>query len=239
MEPLSKAAGSLLSLVNTTISASDWIACANCGHNYRQAGIGKDGVCRTCLDRANERQTRLSGILSARALVEHTWERFQATDENREAFEAVRAFDIFKQSLYLFGECGVGKSHLASLIIREAVSRDLRSIIQTEPSQMLRSITSALHEGAEAEERAINRFVNSSLLVLDDLGTEKVTDYKLEKLYEVINGRDKAMKPGLVITSNYSVQRLAERLNDDRIASRLGGMCVVKKVGGQDWRLAK
>jgi DNA replication protein DnaC len=233
------ATAQLQSLANTVISASDWIECVDCHHRYRPSGMGKEGVCRTCENWLRERQARLGSILSTRAMVEHTWPRFQVTDENREAFETVLEFDFLKQSLYLFGECGVGKSHLASLVIRQAVNCGLRSIIQAEPSQMLRAINSALRESAEAEERAINRFINASLLVLDDLGVEKVTDYKLEKLYEVINGRDKAMKPGLVITSNYTLDEISERLNDDRIASRIAGLCTVVKVGGQDWRLVK
>jgi DNA replication protein DnaC len=239
MEKFSKMTAKLLNQVNTHISASDWIRCAGCGHSYRPAGMGKNGICKTCIASANESYIRLTTILSHRALIEHTVERFQVMPENEEAFNAVQNFDMFRQSLFLYGECGVGKSHLSSLIVRAAINRGLRSIVVTEPSPMLREINTALMAGAEAEQRAINKFVNASLLVIDDLGTEKITDYKLEKLYEVINGRDKAMKSGLVITSNYSLQQISERLKDDRIASRLSGMCKVIKVGGQDWRLEK
>lgn len=239
MEKFSKATAKILNQVNTIISANDWVACAVCLKNHRPSGIGGDGICRTCHDGARARNSRLGGILSVRAMAEHTRGRFEVTEENFDAFEAVRTFNPYKESLYLFGNCGVGKSHLASLIIRQAVNLGMWSIIHTEPSPMLRAINAALREGAESEERAINRFVNASLLVIDDLGTEKVTDYKLEKLYEVINGRDKALRHGLVITSNYSIQQIAERLNDDRIASRLSGLCDVIRVGGQDWRLAK
>lgn len=201
--------------------------------------MGKDGICKTCWGKESERKERLKTILDVRAMVEHTWERFQITEGNQDAYEAVRNFDPASQSIYLYGDCGLGKSHLASLIIRQAVNRDLRSIIQTEPSPMLREINSALNNGAEAEDKAIKKFIGASLLVLDDLGTEKVTDYKIEKLYEVINGRDKAMKNGLVITSNYDLDALASRLKDDRIASRLSGMCIVKKLTGEDWRPKK
>jgi DNA replication protein DnaC len=238
MESSSKKAESSLCLVNTTTSAN-WIDCALCRQKYRAAAITAAGTCYPCHDRQRRRSDRLREILSNRALKEHTLERFQVNDENREAFEVVQSFDPLKDSLYLWGSCGVGKSHLASLIIREAIACDLLSIIQTEPSQMLRDINSALHQSAEAEERAINRFAKVSLLVLDDFGTEKITDYKLEKLFEVINGRDKAMKAGLVITSNYSVGQISSRLNDDRIVSRIAGLCRFVKVGGQDWRLVK
>jgi DNA replication protein DnaC len=201
--------------------------------------MGSDGVCKTCVGAAAKRLERLETILSKRAMVEHTVERFGVTNENRAAYEAAINFDPLSESLFLFGECGVGKSHLASLIIRDAVERELRSILQVEPSEMLRVINSALNDSAEAEGRAVNKFVGASLLVLDDLGVEKVTDYKLEKLYEVINGRDKAMQSGLVITSNYTLDGIADRLKDDRIPSRIKGMCKVIRVGGIDHRLSK
>lgn len=239
-------AHSHLSLINTHTSQSDgWIRCTGCGQEYREHVINSDGLCDLCEKRAAEdaekrerRERELVALLSPKAHKFFTWERFQVTDGNRKAAEAVKAFAPDSQSLYLFGGCGVGKSHLASLTARAAYLSGLRGVIVSEPAEMCRAIQAAGRESPEAERAAIDRFVRAPVFVLDDLGTEKITDYRLQILYEVINGRDKAMQHGLVVTSNLSLGKLGQSL-DDRIASRLGGMCRVIEIKGRDWRTVR
>jgi DNA replication protein DnaC len=61
-------------------------------------------------------------------------------------------------------------------------------------------------------------------LLLDDIGPEYSTDWAMNILYLIINRRYEMMKT-TVITSNLSINKLAERANDDRIPSRIRAMC--------------
>jgi DNA replication protein DnaC len=88
----------------------------------------------------------------------------------------------------------------------------------------------------EEEQAAIDSFVNIPFLVIDDLGVDKKTDFSFSTLYEVIDGRDMSEMKGLIVTSNLSLSALAERLGDDRISSRLAGMCKIVEITGKDRR---
>lgn len=91
----------------------------------------------------------------------------------------------------------------------------------------------------EDEQRAINRLVRTELLVLDDLGIGSDTAYARQIFQEILDGRTYAYRAGLVITSKYSLDSLAQKLDDDTISSRLAGLCEIIEVQGADGRLGK
>jgi len=74
---------------------------------------------------------------------------------------------------------------------------------------------------------------NARLLFLDDLGTNKPSEWATETLYNLLDSR---VLP-VIATSNYSLEELPERLGHDRIVSRLCGLAYVQTVSGEDWRL--
>ena len=76
-----------------------------------------------------------------------------------------------------------------------------------------------------------------SLLVLDDLGKEKPSEWVEETLYEIINARYVRRLP-VIITTNVGLKAVETRYpwNGEAIVSRLFEMCAGVKVGGDDWR---
>jgi len=70
----------------------------------------------------------------------------------------------------------------------------------------------------------VERYSTIHLLILDDLGAYKVTDYVLETLQLIINNRYEYLKK-TIITSNFSLKELARMSGDDRLCSRIGRMC--------------
>jgi DNA replication protein DnaC len=72
------------------------------------------------------------------------------------------------------------------------------------------------------------------VLILDDLGAEKASEWVAETLYILIDDRYGNMKP-TVFTSNYSPSELAERLGD-RIVSRIMEMCRIIEIKTSDKR---
>jgi DNA replication protein DnaC len=93
----------------------------------------------------------------------------------------------------------------------------------------------ATFSGTGSESDVVRKYQRMPYMVLDDLGAEKMTDWSVSSLYVVLSGRYNANRP-TIVTSNLTLAQIAEW--EPRIASRLGGMCVVQ-LDGKDKRLAK
>lgn len=226
-----------ISLVNTTPSASSeqWVACANCGKDWNPAHLDQSGICLVCRDSEERYRRRLVAALGGEKALEFIADRFVVTAENALAFEAATHFDQQTGNLYLHGECGSGKTHLACMIARRVLDSGADALY-VQPGKFLRRVRG---KSGDEEQAEIDRLVRMPLLVIDDLGTEKDTEYAVQILYEVINDRIMAYRNGLVVTSNLPLAELARKLGDDRLPSRLAGLCEVIKIGGEDWRLKK
>lgn len=139
-------------------------------------------------------------------------------------------------SVVLFGNTGCGKTHLAVAMMKKSISAHIHAEIERNSSQpksyeprfksapeLLLEIREAFRPGAEESEREIiNRYCTADLLVLDDLGSEKTSEYSIATLYLIIDRRDRELMP-TIITTNLSQKEIEEKLGA-RIASRLAGM---------------
>ena len=164
---------------------------------------------------------------------EFTFERYEVTPGNRLAYERCNNFNPATENLYLWGPCGVGKTHLAYATARHAFEETL-SVAIVRAYQLSRKIRM---KGPEQEQEAIDEFAQGDILVLDELGVGPHTAYTRQLLQEILDQRDFATRAGLLVTSPYSLGDLAAELGDDTIPSRLAGMCQVIAVRGHDFRL--
>ena len=89
--------------------------------------------------------------------------------------------------------------------------------------------------GPDTEDLVIQRYQRAPLLVLDDIGVEKTTEWSLQTLHDIIDHRW-SHRRFTVITGNLSLADLEGRLTD-RIVSRIVGMCRVIATCGPDRRL--
>jgi DNA replication protein DnaC len=87
--------------------------------------------------------------------------------------------------------------------------------------------------GPMTEQDAIDEYANYKVLILDDLGAEKTTDYSLTSLYIIIDERINN-ETRTIVTTNLSLQELEEKM-DARVASRLSGMKIIK-INMPDYR---
>lgn len=85
------------------------------------------------------------------------------------------------------------------------------------------------------ESQLIQKFSTLDVLFLDDIGTEKTTDWAQQTLYSIIDYRYREMLQ-TVITSNLSLNELSDKTGD-RITSRIAEMCRVIELKGKDRRL--
>lgn len=100
--------------------------------------------------------------------------------------------------------------------------------------ELLREIRKTYQEGAKrTEDEVIVRFKRLPILLLDDLGAEKTTDFNLSSMYEILDHRTSYGKTTLV-TSNLPLKEI--HAVEPRIASRLAGMRLIRP-GDKDWRI--
>lgn len=157
-----------------------------------------------------------------------------------------------RQSYFIHGDVGTGKTHLAVALIRgyfeqrpvkEVHEADGRKIRYRPAVPRIVSVPDLLMEirqvfsgqSQKTEGGIIRDYGEYRLLFLDDIGVEKATEWALQTLYTIIDRRYRDMRQ-TVITSNLNLNDLAAKVGD-RIVSRIAGMCEVVHLKGKDRRL--
>lgn len=153
----------------------------------------------------------------------------------QEVYDRCRAyaanFDLHAPSLYLFGETGIGKTHLALAIANETLKKGFQVVYVS--SQSLFFEMSNDRAGAGELMETLNE---ADLVILDDLGTELVTPFVLSMLYNLVDTRLGRKRP-TVYTTNILSGELLEKRYTEKISSRLLGGCEQYRLLGEDLRL--
>ena len=147
-------------------------------------------------------------------------------------------FDRSSESLMLFGNAGLGKTHAALAIAGIVLEKDFDVIYVSSPDFF--SKLEALHFGADPggeEETLLQTAAGADLLILDDLGTEFNSSFFLSALYSLLNNRLGAHLP-TIVTTNITDGALLEKLYTEKISSRLSAF-VPCLFAGQDIRSQK
>jgi DNA replication protein DnaC len=137
-----------------------------------------------------------------------------------------------RKGLYLFGSVGAGKTHLAVAVMKELFRRGVRGLYTDCLTFILRCQTAFAH--GESVEEMVNDLLKGRLLVLDDLGTQKLTDYVRQSVFHLVNCAYTRGKV-LVVTSNLALEQLDD--SNPRLASRLAQMCELIQFGEVDYRI--
>lgn len=133
----------------------------------------------------------------------------------------------------LYGTPGTGKSRLAATVALGVALRGF-GVRWAAWSQVLADMRGAIADGEPAGE-AESQMVLVSLLVVDDLGAEKPTEWTIEVADRILGARLAAGRT-TIITSNLEPDDLAKRHISDRLASRLAGACDTVQLVGADKR---
>ena len=150
------------------------------------------------------------------------------------------SFPMVQKGLLLIGPPGIGKTHLAISVLRNVIIEknirglyfDTRSLLST-----IRSTYNPVTRTSEAD--ILERVMQAELLVLDDLGAERLTEWVEETMHLIVNTRYNDRKP-TIFTSNYEDEpddsdSLKSRVGF-RMHSRLREMCEFLEYSGPDYR---
>lgn len=134
-------------------------------------------------------------------------------------------------SYYIHGSVGVGKTVLAAQMLVEAREQYYFNKIQGKAMfisvpEFFNRLKASYGDFDESEQQILDMYSTVRFLVLDDLGAERSTDWVMSMLYLLINRRYENMLT-TVITSNYTLDELTDKLGDARIPSRISRMCEV------------
>lgn len=138
------------------------------------------------------------------------------------------------KGLLLFGGVGTGKTYAAACIANALIDQG-RPCYMTNFSKLANTL-SGKFEGKQEFIDSLNRY---DLLVIDDLATERNTDYMNEIVFNFIDSRYRAKKP-LIVTTNLTADEISKAtdFSKKRIFSRLYDMCIPLEVNGEDRRRA-
>ena len=134
----------------------------------------------------------------------------------------------------LWGGVGTGKSYFAGCIANALMEQEV-AVRMTNFALILNDLTASF----EGRNDYIARLCRAPLLILDDFGMERGTEYGLEQVYNVIDIRYRSRKP-LIVTTNLSLQDLQHPQDTAhaRIYDRLLEMCAPIRFSGENFRKA-
>lgn len=137
---------------------------------------------------------------------------------------------MLSNGLIIMGESGVGKTHLAAAIANKLIEND-KIVLMGRLTTLLDLIKETFRDNAKSENELIELYSNVDMIIIDDLGTEKISSWALEKLYTIIQNRFENGLP-IIITTRFDKKGLISRFsysNDqdliDATISKLYQMC--------------
>ena len=236
--------------------ADNLIYCAKCNtpRQHQIAVLGKEMIvpvpCRCQQEQRDkeeaerkqrefmEQVSRLkSNGLQDKALREYTFANAKGYNpEIRKAHDYVTHWEEMKAKsigLLLWGDVGTGKSFFAGCIANALLEQGI-PVLMTNFSRILNSLS-----GMYSDEK--NQFIDNlnrySLLIIDDLGIERSTEFALEQVFNIIDSRYRSKLP-LIVTTNMTLDELKHPQDSarSRIYDRVLERCVPLKINNQNIR---
>lgn len=216
-----------------------------CGGCYPGAGDERT-LCPLCFRKAlmvadrDSVEVEFSHVATVETIVEHCipvrYRAAKLADEVRETLN----INPLHTGILLHGKAGRGKTYQAAILFRRAVRY---AVDRSTPiaSEFQWHSAAGLFERIRNEQRRTNvirstveQLVDARVLVIDDLGAERPTEWVRERLYEIVNARYESVRP-IIVTTNLDPAQLEKQLGA-RITGRLMEVCEVVHLAGENRR---
>ena len=187
------------------------------------------------------RSLKASGLQDS-MLREYTFEHDCSNDSvmNKAHKYVERWHDCFENDigLLLFGPVGTGKTFFAGCIANALLDQCV-PVLMTNFSKIINTLSGMYSDDKNAYIESLNSY---DLLIIDDLGIERSTEYVLEQIYSVIDARYRSRKP-MIITTNLGLNDMKNTASTDiryaRIYDRILEICQPIPFTGKNYRLEK
>lgn len=136
------------------------------------------------------------------------------------------------QGLLFYGGVGTGKTFAAACIANHLLDQRV-PVVMTSFVKLLETM-----QGFKEEDSIlISKLNRAKLLIIDDLGAERSTDFALEKVYNIVDSRYRARLP-IILTTNLSMAEMKETVDIrySRIYDRIFELCYPMQFTGPSWR---
>ena len=237
------------------MSSGSCVECRDIGWLVEQ----RDGVevaveCPSCRSRLREREllerAQIPPRYFDRGFDVYSTQNLTQIDALKKAIDYVESYPDVRRGLLFLGPCGVGKTHL-SVALLKAIVKDKQATGQfVDEAELLRRLQYSYGpDSPDTEREVLLPLMDVDLLVWDDLGTGRPTDWVRETIRMVINHRYTYRKQ-TIISSNWPLKgsagkswggrkpaeaTLPERIGT-RLFSRIMEMCEIVEIDGPDAR---
>ena len=187
------------------------------------------------------RRLREECFITSRNLINCTFDRVIAPDRQeviiaKNFVKNLKELSKDNNGLIFHGNVGTGKTYLAACIANKIIEDYQIRVKMRNIPQIINDIEKG---GFDIDKNDYYRKLSSvSLLILDDFGIERNTEYVNEMVYQIINTRYESKKP-TIISTNIPLGVIMNGSNDidkERIYSRIREMCIPVKIAGKDIR---
>lgn len=173
---------------------------------------------------------------------DQTFESFQTTKENARVLRLSKRYaDGFSemleknQGLLFYGDVGTGKTFSAACIANALLEKKV-PVVMTSFVKLLESVQGF----KEDENKLLQQLNKAKLLIIDDLGAERSTEFALEKVYNIVDSRYRARLP-MILTTNLDLAAMKNvtDIRYSRIYDRIFEVCYPVKFSGPSFRKAE
>ena len=152
---------------------------------------------------------------SSKRIQDYRFENFIITKTNKKEIEIAKDFTDKcinknqKNGLIITGKSGVGKTHLATAILNKLTEKDML-VLMGRLILLLDVIKDTFKDFSSKEKDIIELYSKVDMLIIDDLGTEKISSWALEELYTIIENRNENKLP-IIVTTRFDKESLLDR----------------------------
>lgn len=231
----------------TASSTAEPEVCSFCFGTGMEVVAGKGA--RRCRCRTRDVQAKLlEAARIPRRYSECSLSSYQPASNNGSQFRAfnyayrlVREYPSVDRGLLLMGPCGVGKTHLAAAILRGLIEKGTQCLFY-EFGTLLKEIQESYNPVSQTSElKVLMPVYEAEVLVLDELGASKPTDWVRDTMMQIIGERYNERKLTIFTTNYLDLRRsMTDETLEDRIGVRLRSrvyeMCKTVQIEGDDYR---